>query len=152
MIVVAFYGVRFIFAIFVDPNPPYQIDPGNQRMLQLSSDPVLLVTPEGATDVVRTEIPARYKGDPFSGHGWNGPGVCLTFKSQRPAVEVYEFYASEMSANGWTARREIAVTAARRMTNAWEKVFPNGAKASLTLWKLDGDEFELSGSIDPVRW
>jgi hypothetical protein len=125
-------------------------DPGDKRLNQLTSDRVFAALPDGATEVDTTEQPARYRKPGFSGGGWDGPSVVVTFKTSAPPAAVYRFYAQNAESAGWKP------TAAGRLglTDRWAKTYSDGAPATLSLVLLDQESsqrtYRLSGGVAPA--
>ena len=126
-------------------------DPGGKRLKELSADAVFAAVPETATMVRMTKTPARYRQPGFSGGGWDGPSVAVTFRSSAPPADVYGFYAQQAEAAGWrpTAGGSLG------LTDRWAKTYPDGASATLLLGPASspaGAEraYRLAGGVAPV--
>ena len=120
-------------------------DPGGRRLQELGSDRVFAALPGGATVVHRTRTPARHQQPGFTGGGWRGPSVVVTFTSSARPADVYRFYARRAAAAGWRA----ASSGALGLTDVWRKTYPDGAAATLLLSMLPRT-YILSGGIAPV--
>lgn len=120
-------------------------DPGGRLLLELGNDRVFAALPGGATAVRRTRTPARYTQPGFSGGGWRGPSVVLTFASSAQPGDVYRFFARRAAAAGWRATSSGALG----LTDVWRKTYPDGAAATLLLSKLPRT-YILSGGVAPV--
>jgi hypothetical protein len=125
-------------------------DPGDELLKQLAGDRVFTALPDGATEVDTTKQPARYRKPGFSGGGWDGPAVIVTFKSPSPPEEVYRFFARTAEDAGWKPK------AAGRLglTDRWAKTYSDGAAATLSLVLLDQESsprtYRLSGGVAPA--
>jgi hypothetical protein len=126
-------------------------DPGGKRLGELGRDEVFAAVPDGANRVERTRQGARYRKPGFSGGGWDGPTVVVTFESASPAADVYRFYARRAEAAGW----KPAAAGALGLTDRWTKTYADGAPATLTLALLSraspGRVYRLSGGVAPVK-
>lgn len=124
-------------------------DPGGKRLGALADDGVFAALPEGATEVETERRKARYREPGFSGGGWDGPAVVVTFSASTTPEEVYAFYAQRAEAAGWTPTAEGRLG----LTDRWAKTFPDGAPATLSLALLDDASpartYRLSGGIAP---
>jgi hypothetical protein len=127
-------------------------DPGGRRLKELSGDRVFAATPGGATKVRVKRTPARYAEPGFTGGGWHGPGVIVTFKSSAPPADVYRFYARRAAAAGWRP----TASGALGVTDRWAKTYPDGASATLVLALLGLSRpaservYSLSGGVNTV--
>lgn len=125
-------------------------DPGGRRLEELGNDRVFSAMPDGATEIDTERRAARYREPGFSGGGWDGPSVVVTFKSVAAPADVYRFYARRAEAAGWTPAAEGALG----LTDRWAKTFSDGAPATLTLALLDGESsprtYRLSGAVAPA--
>ena len=125
-------------------------DPGGKRLKELSSDRVFAALPDGATDVETEEREARYREPGFSGGGWEGPAVVVTFSSASPPPEVYGFYAKRAEDAGW----KPTAAGALGLTDRWAKTYDDGTPATLTLALLDragaSQVYRLSGGAAPA--
>ncbi|HUP31483.1 MAG TPA: hypothetical protein VM184_00505 [Gaiellaceae bacterium] len=125
-------------------------DPRGERLEQLSGDPVFASVPEGATAVETEEQPARYRKPGFTGGGWDGPTVVVTFTSAAPPAEIYGFYARRAEAAGWRP----TASGALGLTDRWAKTYPDEAPATLVLAVVEETTpervYRLSGGIAPV--
>jgi len=125
-------------------------DPGGQRLNQLSSDGVFASVPDGATHVDTERRGARYREPGFTGGGWDGPTVTVTFRSASPPADVYGFYARRAEAAGW----KPTAAGALGLTDRWSKTYPNGVPATLTLSLLEPASpervYRLSGGVGPA--
>jgi hypothetical protein len=127
-------------------------DPGGRRLQELNLDRVFAALPAGAALISRTRTAARYNRSGFTGGGWHGPSVVLTFRSSAVPGEVYRFYARRAATAGWrgTARGALG------RTDAWAKTYPDGASATLLLSALirpqsaSGRLYILSGGVSPI--
>ena len=126
-------------------------DKGNKRLHQLAADPIFTLVPAGANAEPLKLTPARYRKPGFTGGGWDGPLVALQFTSAADPRAVYEFYAREAQAAGWTA---TSSRNAMRLPFGWTKTYPNGNTAMLGLDGYDPRdstpglrEYRLHGSI-----
>lgn len=102
--------------------------------------------PPGATTIRLARTPARHLEPGFSGGGWRGPSVVVSFRSSAPPAEVYGFYAHRAAATGWHARPG---TGALGLADRWQKTYPDGAAATLLLTAA-GDRYELAGGVAPA--
>jgi hypothetical protein len=125
-------------------------DPGGRRLQELSSDRVFAAVPDGATQVSTVRREAHYRKPGFTGGGWRGPTVIVTFKTPSPPADVYRFYARRARAAGWKPTAKGALG----LTDRWAKTYPDGAFATLTLFLLRSDaqlhEYELGGAVAPA--
>jgi hypothetical protein len=121
-------------------------DPGGRRLNALASDQVLGSLPDGATMVGTRKTKAHYRKPGFSGGGWDGPSVVVTFTSSAPPADVYKFYAQRAETDGWHATAEGSLG----VTDRWAKTFPDDAPATLMLSRLGNSRYLLTGSIAPV--
>jgi hypothetical protein len=127
-------------------------DPGGRRLHELSGDPVFAALPDGATMIHTKRTPAHYRQPGFSGGGWDGPGLELTFRTSTPPADVYRFYAEQAGAAGWRA----TAAGALGLTDRWAKTYPDGAPATLVLTLLTRAPavserlYTLSGGVAPV--
>lgn len=150
-------GALLAFGTFVvagcgGSDTPSGGDPGGKRLNRLSSDGVFASLPDGATEVGTERRGARYREPGFTGGGWDGPTVIVTFKSASPPEDVYGFYARHAAAAGWkpTAAGELG------LTDRWSKTYPDGAPATLTLTltlleRASGERvYRLSGGVAPA--
>lgn len=124
-------------------------DPGGRRLKELASDPVFAAAPDGATGVQTTLTKAKYVKPGFTGGGWHGPGVLVTFTSTAPPADVYGFYDQSAQAAGW----HPAASGGLGLTDRWAKTYADGASATLVLVLLTPSgtaterKYELAGSI-----
>jgi len=127
-------------------------DPGGRRLHELAGDPVFAALPQGANTVKVTRTPARYRKPGFTGGGWTGPSVVVTFTSSAPPAVVFRFYAQRAAAAGWRPTAKGALG----LTDRWAKTYPDGAPATLGLALLTRSQaasdrrYSLSGGIGPV--
>ena len=125
-------------------------DPGGKRLGALADDGVFAAVPDGATQVETERREAQYREPGFSGGGWDGPAVVVTFTSATAPEEVYAFYAQRAEAAGWSPTAEGRLG----LTDRWAKTFPDGAPATLSLSLLDDTSptrtYRLSGGIAPA--
>jgi hypothetical protein len=110
-------------------GPPAGGDPGGRRFQELASDAVFAASPPGATRVHVARTPAVYRKPGFTGGGWDGPSVVVTFTSSAPPAGVYRYYARRAVAAGWrpTASGSLG------LTDRWGKTYADGAAATLLL-------------------
>jgi hypothetical protein len=133
-------------------GPPAGGDPGGSRLKELAGEPVFAALPTGATLVSTTRTKAAYQKPGFTGGGWRGPSVVVTFTSSAPPVDVYQSVGAHAAATGW----KPTSTGSLGVTDAWSKTYPDGAKATLLLSLLGnppaGAEgtYLLSGGVAPV--
>ncbi len=127
-------------------------DPGGRRLKELGSDRVFATAPDGATRVHRTRTPVHYQEPGFTGGGWRGPSVVVSFTSSARPADVYAFYARRAAAAGWRPTS----TGALGLTDVWVKTYPEGAAATLLLSILNlsptatKHDYILSGGVAPV--
>jgi hypothetical protein len=127
-------------------------DPDGRRLAALAADPVFASLPPGATEIETVRTRAEYREPGFTGGGWDGPSVVVTFSSAAPPDAVYGFVAERAKAAGW----EPLASGALGLTDRWEKTFPDDASATLTLSLLEGADagpeavYRLAGGIAPV--
>jgi hypothetical protein len=125
-------------------------DPGDKRLKELTSDRVFAALPDGATEIDTKEQPAQYRKPGFSGGGWDGPSVVVTFKTSSPPAEVYRFYAQNAESAGW----KPTAAGALGLTDRWAKTYSDGAPATLTLALLTSESsqrvYRLSGGVAPA--
>ena len=127
-------------------------DPGARRLHELGNDRVFAAFPDGATTIRVTRSPARHRQPGFTGGGWDGPSVVVTFTSSAPPADVYRFYARRAAAAGWRPTAKGALG----LTDRWAKTYPSGAAATLSLALLSRSQaaservYRLSGGIAPV--
>jgi hypothetical protein len=127
-------------------------DPGGRRLKELGSDQVFASLPDGAANVRTTRTEAHYRKPGFSGGGWAGPSIVVTFTSSAPPADVYRFYDQRATTDGWkpTAKGALGVT------DRWAKTYSDGAAATLMLALLSRSQaaaerrYQLSGGIAPV--
>jgi hypothetical protein len=141
----------------LDHHPNTEGDPGHS-LSELSGDPVFATLPYGATDVELKRLPAIYRAPGFTGGGWSGAGVDVTFKSSLPSANVYAFYARQAAAAGWQPTSTDIVGGRDTVTNRWKKIYPDGTAAFLFFDLLPGDRsaippahsYNLVGALDPA--
>ncbi len=127
-------------------------DPGGRRLRELGSDGVFAALPDGATMIGVTRSRAHYRKPGFTGGGWDGPSVVVTFTSSAPPADVYRFYARRAAAAGWRPTAKGALG----FTDRWAKTYRDGASATLNLALLSRSQsaserlYRLSGSVAPV--
>ena len=127
-------------------------DPGGRRLKELASDHVFAALPDGATMIRTTQTKAHYRKPGFTGGGWDGPSVVVSFTSSAPPADVYRFYAQRAEAAGWRP----TATGALGLTDRWAKTYSDGASATLILALLSrsqaasGPSYQLSGGVAPV--
>ena len=121
-------------------------DPGGRRLRELSGDDVFAALPDGSTSVAVQRSPAHYRKPGFTGGGWDGPSVVVTFTSTAPPADVYGFYARRAAAAGWrpTARGALG------LDDRWAKTYRDGAAATLILTLLRDGQYRLAGAVAPV--
>jgi hypothetical protein len=102
-------------------------DPGGRRLHELAIDRVFAAFPPGATGVHVTRTPAVHLQPGFTGGGWDGPSVVVTFASPAAPRSVYRFYARRALAAGWrpTASGSLG------LTDRWTKTYADGGRATL---------------------
>jgi hypothetical protein len=125
-------------------------DPGGTRLQELSSDRVFAALPAQATPAGVKRTPAHYRKPGFTGGGWTGPTVVVTFTSSAPPADVFGFFGQRAAAGGW----QPTATGALGLTDRWSKDYSDGAPATLFLASLgNGSErtYLLSGGIAPVQ-
>jgi hypothetical protein len=108
-------------------------DPGGRRLRELSRDSVFAAPAPRATTLRVTRTSARYVHPAFQGAGWDGPSVVVAFTSPASPADVFRFYAARAAAAGWKATRKDW----RGLTDGWTKTYPDGARATLSLFQLD---------------
>ena len=121
-------------------------DPGGKRLHELSGDPVFAALPGGATVVDVTRTPAQYRKPGFSGGGWDGPTVVVTFQSSEPPADVFRYFDGRAASSGWHA----TASGALGLTDRWSKEYDGGAQATLLLAHLRGPLYRLYGGVAPV--
>lgn len=119
-------------------------DPGDKRLHALQSDPAVMATPPGASDVSRDSTKAHYRKGGFDAGGWDGPTVAVRFASTADAADVFRFYADRARAAGWQETAKGALGLADR----WKKTFGN-APATLFLAQVGPSRYQLLGGIAP---
>src|SRR5439155_7664832 len=113
---------------------------------------VFAAVPQGAKTVKVARTPARYRKPGFTGGGWTGPSVVVTFTSSAPSAAVFRFYAQRAAAHGWRPTAKGALG----FTDRWAKTYPDGAPATLGLALLTRSRaateriYSLSGGIAAV--
>jgi hypothetical protein len=88
---------------------------------------------------------ARYTKPGFSGGGWHGPAVTLTFTNTNSPASVFSYFEDRLGAFGWTSNGNRNVLG---YPQVWTKPYPGGSTAYLTLMDLD---LRTSGS-GPSRY
>lgn len=137
-----------LFAVGCGGVPSAGGDPGGLRLSMLSNDAVFAALPAGARQIEIEHRKAHYREPGFSGGGWAGPTVVITFRASAPA-DVYRFYAQEANAAGWrpTAKGAFGVT------DRWAKTYPGGESATLILAPIRQAPadyvYRLAGGIAP---
>jgi hypothetical protein len=127
-------------------------DPGGRRLKELENDHVFASPAPGARNSRTTRTPARYRDPGFSGGGWDGPSLVVSFTSSAPTADIYRFYAQQAEAAGWRATASGSLGLADR----WQKTYEDGAKATLLLSLLTRStnaserRYTLSGGVAPV--
>jgi len=124
--------VAFVVAL-AGCGTPAGGDPGGRRLRELSRDPVFAASAPGATVLRLTRTPARYVQPAFQAAGWDGPSVVVAFRSMATPADVFRFYAGRAATAGWKATRKDW----RGLTDGWTKSYPDGARATLSLFQLD---------------
>jgi hypothetical protein len=133
-------------------DPPAGGDPGGKRLKELAGDRVFSARPANAKLVSVVKTKAAYTKPGFDGGGWRGPSIVVTFTSAARPVDVYRFYGIHAAGNGW---RPLA-SGALRVTDRWTKIYPDGARATMSIVVLGvppgGAEgrYRLSGGIATV--
>jgi hypothetical protein len=107
-------------------------DPGDHRLHELSNDRVFAALPASGNSPALTQTRARYVHPAFSGGGWDGPSVVVTFGGAGPPRAVFRFFARRAAVAGWRATAQGAL----HVTDAWAKTYPDGASATLLLTAL----------------
>ena len=106
-------------------------DPDNQRLHQLSTDPVFASLPAGAVATGPLQMhPARYRAPAFQAPGWDGPSVSLTFTSTQSPASVFAFFQARSAVVGWSPgvnRNALGYP------QTWTKTYPDGVRADLSL-------------------
>ena len=111
-----------------------------------------MALPDGATTIGVTRSPAQYRKPGFSGGGWAGPSVVVTFESSAPPADVFRFFDRRAAAGGWRP----TATGGLGFTDRWAKTYADGASATLFLALPGGPQaapervYRLSGGIAPV--
>jgi hypothetical protein len=116
-------------------------EPGSVHLNLLADEQVFQSLPPGshaAGPPVRA--PAWYAQPGFSGGGWHGPAVTLTFTNSDSPASVFSYYEARVASFGWTATGNRNVMG---YPQVWTKPYPGGSKAYLTLLDLD---LQTSGS------
>ncbi len=124
-------------------------DPGGHRLQELARDRVFSAQPPSATVVSTKTTKAAYQQPGFTGGGWRGPSVVVTFTSAAPAAEVYRFYGARAVAAGW----KPSASGSLEVTDRWSKTFPDGAAATLLISVVGRgapQRYVLSGGIAAV--
>jgi hypothetical protein len=119
-------------------------DPGGHRLRELSRDPVFTQLPPGAQDAAVEKTPAQYRKPGFTGGGWAGPAVVLSFTSGDDPASVFHYYDGLARSSGWAPKAAGSVGIDR-----WTKTYPDGAPATLFLAKLPQGQYRLSGGVAP---
>ena len=123
-------------------------DPGGRRLHELGADAVFARSPDGANQIRVKRTPARYSQPGYTGGGWRGPSIVVTFTSSVSPAGVFRFYARRAARAGW---RPIA-RGALGLVDRWAKTYPgDGASATLLLADLSRGRYSLSGGIAPAR-
>ena len=122
-------------------------DPGGHRLRELGRDPVFATLPPGAENAALEKTPAKYRQPGFTGGGWAGPSVVLTFSSAADPQDVFRFFDGRARTLGWQGKAVGSVG----VTDRWTKTYEDGAAATLFLAKLPQNEYRLSGGIAPVN-
>jgi hypothetical protein len=124
-------------------------DPGGRRLKELAADAVFAAKPQGATTFHVAQTPAKYAKPGFTGGGWHGPSVVVSFTSTTPTADVYRFYAQQAQAASW----QPTASGSLGMTDRWAKTYADGATATLILSLLtrapsaSERRYELAGGI-----
>lgn len=106
-------------------------DPDNHLLHQLADDPIFRGQPPGVQSSRLVLHPTTYESPGFGQPGgWQAPYVTLTFESSATKQSIYRHYAEQASAHGWRPANEAP------QPYAWEKPYPGGVSASLTLLRL----------------
>lgn len=149
LIVIFLIGSGILLLVFthqiVSVNP--QIigsDPGNKRLNELSNDAIFSSLPPGAQLIGSiTQTPARYRHPAFEPPGWDGPSVTVNFVGAQTPTTIYQFYTKQASLYGWHSGSKGSLG----LTDTWNKIFPDGANAMLSLFATKNGEYKLVGSI-----
>jgi hypothetical protein len=116
---------------------------------ELANDSMFATMPDSASGAQTTLTKAKYVKPGFSGGGWHGPGVLVSFTSTAPPADVYAFYDQRAQSAGWHATGSNS----EGLTDGWAKTSADGASATLILLMLTrGDaaterRYELAGSV-----
>jgi hypothetical protein len=122
-------------------------DPGGRRLQELRSDYVFVGLPDGAKKIRVTRTPARYSEPGFTGGGWRGPSIVVTFTSSASPAGVFRFYARRATVAGWRPTAKGALG----LTDRWVKTYPGDrASATLLLADLSRGRYSLSGGVAPA--
>ena len=121
-------------------------DPGGRRLHELGTDHVFARLPHGAKKIRVTRTPARYSQPGYTGGGWHGPSVVVTFTSSASPAGFFRFYARRAALAGW---RPIA-KGAPGLVDRWTKTYPDEAPATLLLAQLGRGRYSLSGGVAPA--
>jgi hypothetical protein len=114
---------------------------------ELGTDHVFAALPDGAKGIRVTRTPARYSQPGYTGGGWRGPSIVVTFTSSASPVGVFRFYGRRAAVAGWRPRAEGALG----LTDRWAKTYPDdGASATLLLAQLGRGRYSLSGGVAPA--
>jgi hypothetical protein len=120
-------------------------DPGGHRLRELSADPVFAQLPPDAQQTSLDKTPAEYRKPGFTGGGWAGPAVVLSFTSTADPASVFHYYANLAVSHGW----KPGAAGALGITDRWTKTYPDGGAATLFLAKLQDGNYRLSGGVAP---
>jgi hypothetical protein len=134
-----------VVALATGCGTPAGGDPGGKRLRELAADRVFAATPPSATGVAVRRVAAKYRKPSFEAGGWEGPTVFVTFADGAPVAAVYGFYARRAVRAGWRPLKRNNLG----FTDAWNKTFPDGARATLTLFPVRL-RYQLAGSISTV--
>jgi hypothetical protein len=121
-------------------------DPGGRRLHELGNDHVFAGLPGGATKIRVTRTPARYSQPGFTGGGWRGPSIAVTFTSSAQPTVVFRFCARRAAAAEWRSTAKGALG----FTDRWTKTYPDHAPATLLLAQLGRTRYSLAGGVAPV--
>jgi hypothetical protein len=101
--------------------------------------------PPGAQDRALEKTPAKHREGGFTGGGWAGPAVVLSFTSSGDPADVARFYDHLATQNGWQGKAAGSLG----VTDRWTKTYSDGAPATLFLAHLPNGQFRLSGGVAP---
>jgi hypothetical protein len=114
---------------------------------ELGADSVFARLPDDAKRIRVKRTAARYSQPGYTGGGWRGPSIVVTFTSSASPAGVFRFYARRAALAGWRPTAKGALG----LVDRWAKTYPDdGASATLLLADLTRGRYSLSGGIAPA--